>query len=143
MSAKTPSEDSRTSWPPYAPLLVFVGLLILYHFVYRSFFPNRMGGLGHDYSYVLPMLLAGRYWYATNGLMAVPWFTPAFCGGIPLLADPQSFYYSIPQGLAFVLNPLSAAYTNVLLFAAVGYWGFFMLCRRSFGCSRESAVVGG
>jgi hypothetical protein len=122
---------------------VFVGSLILYHLMYRSFFPNRMGGLGHDYSYVLPMLLAGRYWYATNGLVSVPWFTPAFCGGIPLLADPQSFYYSIPQGLAFVLGPLSAAYTSVLLFAAVGYWGFFMLCRRSFGSSRESAVVGG
>src|SRR3989442_8323820 len=100
MNPKTPSA-SAASWSAFAPQLTFVAALLVFHLTFGSFFPNRNGGLGHDYSYVLPTLLAGHYWYAVNGPLAIPWFTPAICGGVPLLADPQSFYYSVPQWLAF------------------------------------------
>jgi len=125
-----------------APWLAFVALMLLYHFLYGNFFPNDRGGLGHDYSGVLPGLLAGRYWYEANGLLSIPWYTPALCGGVPFLADPTSFYYSVPQWLAFVLDPLTAAYASVLLFAAIGYWGMFLLARRRFACGLASATTG-
>ncbi len=53
-------------------------LLIIYILLFGDFFPNNQNKLGHDYTYFLSRLLAGYYWFETNGLFAIPWFTPAF-----------------------------------------------------------------
>ncbi len=140
--AAAPANASAQRWARLAPCLPFVGLLAAFHVLYGKFFPNLQGGLGHDYSGILPWLLAGRYWFATNGLAEVPWFTPAFCGGQPFFSDPQTFFYSLPQFLAFALEPLKAVYLSVLLFAAAGYWGSYWLLRHAFATSRPAAVVG-
>jgi hypothetical protein len=124
-----------------APLVGFCLLLAVYHLVFSQFFPNRNGTVGHDYSLGIPHLLAGYYWFQANGIWEVPWFTPAFCGGQPFFADPQSGYYSVGQLLTLVVDPLTGAYLTMLLFATLGYWGFYVLLRRGFAVSRPPAVL--
>ena len=125
----------------YGPLVAFSLLLIAYHITFSQFFPNRNGMVGHDYSLGIPHLLAGYYWFQANGIWEVPWFTPAFCGGQPFFADPQSGYYSLGQLLTLVVDPLASAYLTMLLFATLGYWGFYVLLRRGFAVSRSAAVL--
>jgi len=107
-----------------------------------AFFPNARGRIGHDYEYFLPLLLAGKYWIAENGLLAAPRFSPAFCGGMPFLANPQSIFYSAPQALAFVLGPLASFAVTAIAFAGMGALGTFMLMRRRFATSLPAAVLG-
>ena len=120
----------------------FLLLLAAYHLIFGQFFPTMYGTLGHDYSRVLPDLLDGYFWFRSNGLFEPFWFTPAFCGGQPALGDPQSGFYSVAQFLGFFLNPLASVYTTVLLFASLGFWGFYLLLRSCFGASRQAAVLG-
>lgn len=121
----------------------FLLLLAAYHLIFGQFFPTRNGTLGTDYSRVLPDLLDGYFWFRSNGLFEPFWFTPSFCGGLPALGDPQSGYYSVAQFMAFFANPLASVYATVLLFASLGFWGFYLLLRDCFGASRQAAVVGG
>src|SRR3989338_4882337 len=91
-------------------LASFLLLLWAYHLIFGKFFPTQKGTLGHDYAHVLPDLLDGYFWFTNNGLFEPFWFTPAFCGGQPQLADPASVYYSVAQLLTFILNPLTSLY---------------------------------
>lgn len=121
----------------------FLLLLAAYHLIFGQFFPTRNGTLGHDYSRVLPDLLDGYFWFRSNGLFEPFWFTPAFCGGQPALGDPAFIFYSVAQFLTFFVNPLTSIYATVLLFASLGFWGFYLLLRFGFGTSRQAAVLGG
>ncbi|HKS88816.1 MAG TPA: hypothetical protein VJR70_05190 [Stellaceae bacterium] len=107
-----------------------------------GFFPNPSGRLGEDYSYFLPLLLAGRYWIAVNGLWPPPVFSPAFCGGLPLLANPQSIFYSLPQALAQFVDPETSFYLTAVLSAWLGGVGTFLLLRRRFEASVAAASLG-
>lgn len=119
-------------------------LLIVVHFaVFSQFLPNAQGKLGHDYAYNLPMLLDGYYWFLNNGLFSVPWFTPSFCGGMPLLANPATFYYSVVQFLTFLVDPLTGVRCTFFLFAAWGFWGFYLLLTRIFASSQITGLLGG
>ena len=89
-------------------LSAFLVLLLSYHLIFGRLFPDVYGQLGEDYSGVLPSLLNGYFWFKTNSLLDVPWFTPAFCGGQPYFVDVQSGYYSIPQLLTLFVNPLTS-----------------------------------
>jgi len=125
-----------------APLIGFCLLLVAYHGIFYQFYPNGSGRLGHDYALAVPGLLAGFYWFQSNGIWDVPWFTPGFCGGQPLFADGPSGYYSVPQLLTLVADPLWSAYLATLLFTALGYWGCFLLLRRCFKARQEAAILG-
>jgi len=119
-------------------------LLIAIHFsIFSQFLPNAQGKLGHDYAYNLPMLLDGYYWFLNNGLFSVPWFTPSFCGGMPLLANPATFYYSVVQFLTFMVDPLTSLRCTFFIFAALGFWGFYILLTRVFATSRITGLLGG
>lgn len=122
-------------------LRVYLLLLISYHWIYHAFFPTHQGTIGDDYGLTLGSLVDGFIWFAKNGPWNVPWFTPGFCGGQPFFADPQSGYYSIQQWLTFVTNPLSASYITLLLFTSVGYFGTYLLARRSFGLAPAWAIL--
>lgn len=126
---------------PFPVLLGLLVLLSVYQFLFGRFFPNTAGRIGHDYSGVLPQLLAGEYWFHASGALAVPWFTPAFCGGVPYFADPQSMYYSAAQWLSFVTDPLRAIQISLFLFAAAGFGGMYLFCRRLLNASREAAFA--
>jgi len=118
-------------------------LLLCYHWIFAGFYPNANGTIGHDYAYFFPRLLDGYYWQLNNGAFTAQWFTPALCGGIPAFPNPQSLYFSVPQWLTFVVDPLRAVYATQLLFAAIGFGGFYLLLRHGFHTSRSGALLGG
>ena len=122
-------------------VIVWGLLMIAYNGIFGAFFPTSQGTIGNDYGLSLSGLVDGFIWHAKNGLWEVPWFTPSFCGGQPLFADPQSGYYSVPQWLTFLTNPLSASYLTLLLFATVGFFGIYLLARRFFELSPSWAIL--
>ncbi|MGH7036768.1 MAG: hypothetical protein ACREE4_09885 [Stellaceae bacterium] len=104
-----------------------------------QFFPGSNGKLGHDYEYFLPLLLAGKYWIAKNGVFTVPYFSPAFCGGLPFIANPQSIFYSVPQLLSWRVDPVKAYLVTTVLSAWIGGAGGFLLMRMRFAASVPAA----
>ena len=120
----------------------FFLIFFCYHLIYSEFFPNYSGKLGHDYSLLFPSLLNGYYWFKSNTIMDIPWFTPSLCGGQPFFADVQSGYFSVVQILALFLTPLTSIYTTVLVFAGMGFWGTYLLLRQVFKVSQECAFLG-
>jgi hypothetical protein len=127
---------------PERLLPIFFGLagLLAFHLIFHRFFPDSRGLLGDDYSLFLPKLLDGYSWYRVNSVLAVPWFTPGFCGGLPMFADPQGIYYSLPQFLTVFVNPLTSVYLTLFAFSAIGYVGFYLLARRTFELDASAAV---
>jgi hypothetical protein len=117
-------------------LVGVLGLLVVLLFAYKLIFIDLLfmpdGTMGHDYAYFLPVLLSGYFWYQTNGLAHIPWFTPSQCGGLPFLGDLQVPFYSAPQVLTFLQPPSDAVATTFLLFAAIGYLGAYGLLRFAF-----------
>ncbi len=107
------------------------------------YLPNRAGHLGPDYGFWLPNLLAGEFWHLGNPALALPWFTPSECAGVPLQADPQGAYLSLPQFLTFLLPPLQALQLTFLAYGAAGFLGCYALARRRFGCTRPASLLAG
>ncbi|HEB73223.1 MAG TPA: hypothetical protein ENI77_11490, partial [Nitrospirae bacterium] len=128
------------SW--YTACLSAVVALAGYSFFIGDFFPNRYGKLGHDYSIIMTRLLDGYYWGEVNGIFQVPWFTPSFCGGIPAFGSTNNFYYSVPQFFTFFVDPLSSVYFTILLFALIGFAGFYLLAKEAFGIGQGAAIYG-
>jgi hypothetical protein len=118
-------------------------LLSAYYCIYLPYLPNSAGTVGNDYSLWLPDLMVGYYWFLNNGLLVVPWFSPALCGGVPFQADPQVGYLSLPQFLTFVMPPIEAVRASVLVFAAAGFLGAYLLARLSFRLSAAAALLAG
>lgn len=124
-------------------IVVITGfLLILIHYlIFSYFFPNNQGRLGHDYSFFFPALLDGFFWYNSNGIFTVPWFTPSFCGGVPLFPHPANPYYFIPQFLTFIMNPLASIKLTFFIFGALGFWGFYHFSRRILSSSIPTSFL--
>ncbi|HKC36898.1 MAG TPA: hypothetical protein VKB95_12580 [Chitinophagaceae bacterium] len=98
--------------------------------------------MGADYSLFFPSMLDGVFWYKVNGLTAVPWFTPAFGGGLPKFPNPQSVYYSVEQFLCFITDPLTSIKITLFLFAFLGFYGFYLLLKRIFSLSPSISLLG-
>lgn len=122
--------------------LASILLITSWCYIFLDFLPNPDGKIGHDYTYFLPRLLAGYYWFSENGFFKIPYFTPAFCGGDLFYTGPQNLYYSLPQLLTFFVNPLSAVSLTFFTFAAIGYFGFYYLLRDTFRCHKLAALLG-
>jgi hypothetical protein len=116
-----------------------LGLVVAYVVLLHRLMPDAQGRVGDDYEYFLPLLLAGKYWIAQNGLLAVPRFSPAFCGGVPLLANPQSMFYSVPQALSLLTDPVQSFFLTTVGFALLGAAGTYALARRRFSASVPAA----
>jgi hypothetical protein len=126
-------------------LIVFttgILLLVVYYIIFGQFFPNMHEQMGHDYSFYLPTLLDGYFWYITNGLLEIPWFTPSFCGGSLNYINIVSGYYTVPQFITFFFDPLTAVRLTFLLFAGVGFIGFYLLLHRTFFASKTVSFLG-
>lgn len=122
---------------------VFCLLLLAYHLIFRDYFPLPNGRMGHDYVLTLGGLLDGYLWFRNNGFLTPPWFTPSFCGGQPFFADPQSIFYSLPQFLTFITDPLQAVYWAFLVFAGIGFWGMYLFTRSCLDQGRLGAMIAG
>ena len=117
------------------PVGVFILALLAFHLIFAPYFPTATGMLGHDYVGGIPGLLDGYIWFKQNGLFSVPWFSPSFCGGQAYYADPQSGYWSLPQILTILTDPLSAFYLSHLIMASAGFWGMYLLGNRNIKLS--------
>ncbi len=104
--------------------------------------PTSRGLVGYDYNYYLPYLLAGEQWTQVNGWLAPAHFTPAFCGGMPWLANPESMMWSLPQILFNALGPIGAVRWTFAAMAFLGAAGTWLLLRRSFQASADAATLG-
>lgn len=122
--------------------LVFALMFAAFVVVFHPFFPIGLGFVGKDYSFFLPSLLAGHFWFRNNGIMP-PWFTPYICAGQPFFADIPAGYYSLPQFLSFIVSPLTAVYWTLLISAALMFWGGYFLMRRVFESTVAVAVLVG
>ena len=124
-------------------IIIFSVLLVAYYFIFvQPFFPNQNGNLGHDYQLYFPRMLMGVYYFTTNGLSVIPWFTPSFCGGDVLFAHPQSVFFSIPQFLNFYFDPILSIQLTFMIFAALGLGGTFLLLRHTFALQEITAIFG-
>ena len=125
--------------PRAAALLV--ACLGAYLWLYLPQLPASGASWGHDYSLHLPNLLAGQYWFQTNGPFAVPWFNPGQCAGVPFLGDLNVAYYSLPQWATFAVGPIAAVRITFVVFAAAGACGFYLLMRGPFAASPWAAAT--
>jgi hypothetical protein len=128
----------RDTIAAFALMLV---LLLVQAWLWFAFLPNSAGKVSVDFSLWLPDMLAGYYWYLRNGMFVMPWFSPSQCAGIPFHADPQGFFLSLPQFLAFVMSPLAAVRWTFVAFAAAGFWGAWHLARRTFALSTAMSLL--
>ena len=125
---------------PRARLLVLAALGV-YLWIFLPYLPSSGARWGHDYALHLPNLLAGYFWFRQNGLLEVPWFSPAQCAGVPFLADLNVAYYSLPQWATFAVGPVGAIRLTFVLFAALGAAGSFVLLRGRFAASPWAAAT--
>jgi hypothetical protein len=110
--------------------------------VVRRFFDVE-DGVGTDYGYFFPRLLDLAWWRRASGVLSVPWFSPSFCGGIPIAADAQDLSFALPGLLVSWVDPLEASYLTAVAFALLGAVGFARLLHRGFGASVPTALLGG
>ncbi|MBF0423262.1 MAG: hypothetical protein HQL73_09750 [Magnetococcales bacterium] len=131
-----------TITPRLARLGILTLLLLAMLAIYNSSLPNPHGLLGRHFAVTLPQLMDGHLWLHVNGIFTPPWFSPSFCGGLPLLAHPGNLFYSFPQWLTLFLDPLASVRWTFYLFAVSGGLGFFLLLHRSFNVSNPTSWVG-
>ncbi len=98
--------------------------------------------MGSDYAVFVPHLLADNFWFRLNGQWSVPWFTPAFCGGMPNWGNPQAMPYSLPQWLLWFVDPVTSIQITFGVMAAAGAVGTWFLLRDGFGASGWAAAYG-
>ncbi len=129
-------------WPREKTAVAVMGfLLILGHFLIFSRLFSISEGMGHDFAMGLPLLLDGYFWFRNNGFFPVFWFSPFLCGGVPAFAHPIHFFYSAPQFLTFLLDPFCAVLLNFFIFAAIGFWGHYLLTRRALGAGVWTSLL--
>ncbi len=80
--------------------------------------------LGHDYFFTFPRLLTGNWHFAHQGLRPFM-YTPQLCGGLPIYANAQDMFYSLPQFLSFVMDPWRAVLLSLGITMIVGYFGWY------------------
>jgi hypothetical protein len=100
-------------------------------------------GFGHDYALFLPAVLAEHYGAMQQGLWATIWFTPAFCGGVPLFADPQWGFFGLPSFLVRVLGlgPIESLRVTFGIFVALGFIGTYLFTSRRLGVSTAGSAL--
>jgi hypothetical protein len=120
------------------------GVTLFAHLIFGRFFPGP-NGVGHDYSGGLTQFLAEYYWSLNEGPWAPPWFTPAFCGGIPLFPDPVNPFFSMTGFLMRFghINPLTGSYVTFMLAVALGFIGTYWFVRHRLEGSVAGAVLAG
>jgi hypothetical protein len=124
-----------------APAIVLGAAFVYYLFLFLPLLDGHHGEMGADYAEFLPRLLGEYFWFRKNSWFAIPWFTPAFCGGMPEWANPQAMPYSLPQALVFFFDPVTAVQATFAAYALAGMVGMWLLARGTFQSSRPAATL--
>ena len=115
----------------YSIILLFLIILFFHQYIFQQFFPNNRGYIGHDWEIFLPYLMFGKIWFHNN-FLSIPWFTPSFCCGIPFFPDPNTAYYSIPQFIFLIFDPILSLKITFFVMSLLGYLGMYFLLRKYF-----------
>ena len=116
-------------------------IFFIHQYIFQEFFPNSKGFLGHDYEYFLPNFMFGKIWFANN-LLAVPWFTPSICCGIPFYPDPQTMYYSLQQIFFLIFEPIFATKILFIYLSIIAYLGMYLLLKKNFNFNFYLSLLG-
>jgi hypothetical protein len=130
----------------YKSNYTFYFLLLLILSIHQIIFQNLIifnnSMVAEDLYLGLPNLIFGKIWYFKNGLFNPPHFIASQGGGIPFYADPQSSYYSIFQ-IFFILFKISTSLKVIFfLFTLIGFFGSYLLLKKSFKFERYSSLLG-
>ena len=118
-----------------------ISALVIFFHQYLFQYYLSSGYFHYDWQSALSRLIFGKLWFLNNGL-AVPWFTPHVCCGLPFFANPQSEFYSLTQILFNILQPLAFIKILFLLYSVISYFGFFILSKKIFNLSNNSSIIG-
>lgn len=118
-----------------------ISALVIFFHQYLFQYYLSSGYFHYDWQSALSRLIFGKLWFLNNGL-AVPWFTPHICCGLPFFANPQSEFYSLTQILFNILQPLTFIKFLFLLYSVISYFGFFILSKKIFNLSNNSSIIG-
>ena len=110
--------------------------------VVGAYVPEDGGWLNGDFAYFLPHMLATAYARSEQGPLALLWFTPSFCGGLPALANAQDTQLMLPQLLFQWFGPTASVRLDTVLLAAIAFAGTLRLLRRSFSLPAWPSLVG-
>ena len=105
-------------------LIIFI--IFTHQIIFQKFFTDN---LGHDYEQFIPNLIFGKIWFQNN-FLAIPWFTPSFCCGLPYFADPQSMFYSINQLVFLIFDPIKATKILFFVLSIISFLGMFLLSKK-------------
>ena len=121
--------------------IYLISALVIFFHQYLFQYYLSSGYFHYDWQSALSRLIFGKLWFLNNGL-AVPWFTPHVCCGLPFFANPQSEFYSLTQILFNILQPLAFIKILFLLYSVISYFGFFILSKKIFNLSNNSSIIG-
>ena len=121
-------------------IILFLAIIFFHQIIFQVFFPNSKGLLGHDYSQYIPNLIFGKIWFYNN-FLSIPWFTPSFCCGIPFYPDPNTAYYSIPQFVFLIFDPVLSLKITFFIMSLIGYLGMYLLLRKNFKFDKYTSLL--
>jgi hypothetical protein len=122
--------------------LAFLLVCLSYSALLGNFFPDATGKLGPDYALGMPYAVEWAQWVRAHGVLARHWFSPSWCGGVPMAPHPDYPVVSPFFLFTLFLRPVAATYAAALLCAAVGWWGMWRCLRDVFRCGPWPALAG-
>ena len=117
-------------------VLVLLAFLCIFFWGMNEAFPL----LGHDFYYVFPRLLAGKWHFWSQGFAPFR-YAPQLCGGFPVYGNPHDFFYSLPQVLSLFLNLWTAVQWSIAAALIAGYIGWYRFGRDALHLSDAWAHV--
>jgi hypothetical protein len=128
--------------PKLLPWALGTAVVAVVYGVVAAHVPEEGGWLNGDFAYFLPHMLSTAYARSVQGSLALLWFTPSFCGGLPALANAQDTQLMLPQLLFEWLGPVASVRLGTALLAALAFAGTLRLLRRSFALPSWPSLVG-
>lgn len=94
-----------------------------------------------DHSYFATRFLLDKVFFVKNGFFHLPYYTPAYGGGLPHYGNPTNMYFSLVQWMVDLFPSFSVGYKlSFVLCLFIAYAGFYRFLR-SFKIDRWIAAL--
>lgn len=70
-----------------------------------------------------------------------PWWNPWMSGGVPLFANPQFGLFSVQSLFVLFFGAVYGLKLAYIVYAIAGFWGMYIVSRRTFGADRIRAIL--